>query len=47
MAAARGQPCSRLLAWGMAVTGAVYLVGSFAALFVPGASTAIEPFYVI
>jgi hypothetical protein len=37
----------RLLAWGMAATGVVYLVGSFAALFAPSASSAIEPFYVI
>lgn len=37
----------RLLAWGMAATGVVYLVGSFTALFAPGASSVIEPFYVI
>jgi hypothetical protein len=29
----------------MAATGAVYLTGSFAALFAPGASSFIEPFY--
>ena len=37
----------RPLAYGMAVTGVVYLVGSFAALFEPSASAAIEPFYAI
>jgi hypothetical protein len=42
-----GDLVPRLLAWGMGVTGVVYLVGSFAALFAPGASTAIEPFYVV
>jgi tetrahydromethanopterin S-methyltransferase subunit C len=31
----------------MAVTGVIYLVGSFAALFAPSASSIIEPFYVI
>lgn len=38
---------SRPLAIGMSATGVVYLVGSFAALFAPGMSTAIDPFYVI
>lgn len=37
----------RLLAWGLAATGGIYLVGSFAALFAPGASSIIEPFYAI
>lgn len=36
---------SRLLAVGMVVTGGVYLVGSFAALFAPDLSTVIDPFY--
>jgi hypothetical protein len=31
----------------MAATGGIYLVGSFAALFAPAASSVIEPFYVI
>lgn len=44
---AAGHLVPRLLAYGMAVTGVVYLVGSFAALFAPGASSAIEPFYAI
>lgn len=42
-----GKLVHRLLAWGMAATGAIYLVGSFAALFAPSASSFIEPFYVI
>ena len=42
-----GNLVPRLLAWGMAATGAIYLVGSFAALFAPGASAVIEPFYAI
>jgi hypothetical protein len=42
-----GHLVPRLLAWGMAVTGVVYLIGSFAALFAPGASAVIEPFYAI
>jgi hypothetical protein len=42
-----GNLVPRLLAWGMAATGAIYLVGSFAALFAPSASSIIEPFYVI
>jgi hypothetical protein len=42
-----GNLVPRLLAHGMAVTGVVYLVGSFTALFAPGASSVIEPFYVI
>lgn len=42
-----GNLVPRLLAYGMAATGVVYLVGSFAALFAPGASAVIEPFYVI
>lgn len=36
---------SRWLATGMSVTGVVYLAGSFAAVFAPGLSTAIDPFY--
>ena len=35
----------RLLSGAMAATGVVYLVGSFAALFAPGLSTTIDPFY--
>ena len=36
------------LLWrGMAATGVVYLVGSFAAVFAPSLSAAIDPFYVI
>ena len=31
----------------MAATGVIYLVGSFAALFAPSASSVIEPFYAI
>lgn len=42
-----GNLVPRLLAWGMAATGVIYLVGSFAALFAPGASAVIEPFYAI
>jgi hypothetical protein len=42
-----GNLVPRLLAWGMAATGGIYLVGSFAALFAPGASSIIEPFYAI
>jgi hypothetical protein len=42
-----GNLVPRLLAWGMAATGVIYLVGSFAALFAPSASSIIEPFYVI
>lgn len=42
-----GNLVPRLLAYGMAVTGVVYLVGSFAALFAPSASSVIEPFYAI
>ena len=38
---------SRPLALGMYATGVVYLVGSFAALFAPGMSTAVDPFYAI
>jgi Domain of unknown function (DUF4386) len=37
----------RVLAWGMAATGGVYLIGSAAAVFAPDASSVIEPFYVI
>ncbi len=44
---AAGDLVPRLLAFGMALTGVIYLVGSFAALFVPSASTVIEPFYAI
>ena len=42
-----GRLVPRPLAYGMAVTGVVYVVGSFAALFVPSASAVIEPFYAI
>jgi hypothetical protein len=42
-----GNLVPRLLAYGMAATGVVYLVGSSAALFAPGASAVIEPFYAI
>ena len=42
-----GNLVPRLLAWGMAATGGIYLVGSFAALFAPGVSSIIEPFYAI
>ncbi len=42
-----GKLVPRLLAWGMAATGGIYLVGSFAALFAPSVSSVIEPFYVI
>lgn len=38
---------SRRLAIGMSATGVVYLAGSLAALFAPGLSAAIDPFYVI
>lgn len=38
---------SRPLAIGMTATGAVYLAGSFAALFAPEISTAIDPLYFI
>lgn len=38
---------SRWLAIGMSATGVVYLTGSFAALFAPGLSAAIDPFYFI
>jgi hypothetical protein len=38
---------SRALAAGMSVTGAVYVCGSMAALFAPGLSSVIDPFYVI
>ena len=34
-----------LLGRGMAATGVVYLVGSLAAVFAPGLSSAIDPFY--
>jgi hypothetical protein len=37
----------RWIAVGMTATGAVYLVGSFAALFAPGLSAAVDPFYAI
>ena len=36
---------SRFLALGMSITGVVYLVGSFAALFAPDLATTIDPFY--
>ena len=42
-----GDLVPRLLAYGLAATGVVYLVGSSAALFTPGASAVIEPFYAI
>jgi hypothetical protein len=42
-----GNLVPRLLAWGMAATGVIYLVGSFAALFAPSASAVIEPFYAV
>lgn len=38
---------TRVLAHGMFATGAVYLVGSLAAVFAPAASPAIAPLYVI
>jgi hypothetical protein len=38
---------SRPLAIGMSATGAVYLAGSFAALFAPELSSAIDPLYLI
>jgi hypothetical protein len=38
---------SRPLALGMSATGVVYVTGSFAALFAPGLSTVIDPFYVV
>jgi len=44
---AAGHLVPRLLAYGMALTGVIYLVGSFAALFAPSASAVIEPFYAI
>lgn len=37
----------RLLAGGMAATGAVYLVGSFAAVLAPGAGAVVDPLYVV
>jgi len=37
----------RALAYGLTLTGLVYLVGSFVALFAPAASPAIEPLYAI
>lgn len=42
-----GNLVPRLLAYGMGVTGVIYLVGSFAALFASGASSIIEPLYAI
>lgn len=42
-----GHLVPRFLVWGMAATGAVYLLGSSAALFAPGASSVIEPLYVV
>ncbi len=38
---------SRPLALGMLTTGGVYLAGSFAAVFAPGMSAVVDPFYVI
>ncbi len=38
---------SRTLAVGMSATGVVYVTGSLAALFAPGLSTVIDPFYVV
>jgi hypothetical protein len=38
---------SRPLALGMSATGVVYLLGSFAALFAPSLSAAVDPLYVI
>ena len=38
---------SRPLAVGLGVTGVVYLAGSLAALFAPGLSPVVEPFYAI
>ncbi|MBO6934389.1 MAG: DUF4386 domain-containing protein [Deltaproteobacteria bacterium] len=35
----------RPIAWALSATGLVYLVGSFAALFAPSLSVAIDPFY--
>ena len=37
----------RWLAVGMAITGVVYLLGSFAALVAPGLSAAIDPLYLV
>lgn len=37
----------RPLAFGMVATGVVYLVGSYAALFTPGLSAAVDPFYLV
>ncbi|WP_051062613.1 DUF4386 domain-containing protein [Ilumatobacter nonamiensis] len=44
---AAGRLVPRLLAYGLAATGVIYLTGSFAALFAPSASSVIEPFYAI
>ncbi len=38
---------SRTLALGMSATGVVYVTGSLSALFAPGLSTVIDPFYVV
>ena len=37
----------RILALGMSATGAVYLIGSFAAVFAPGLSSLVDPLYFI
>ena len=44
---ADGHVVGRALVWGMAATGAVYLVGSSVAVFAPAATSIIDPFYVI
>jgi Domain of unknown function (DUF4386) len=38
---------ARPLAFGLSVTGVVYVAGSLAALFAPGLSAAIDPFYLV
>lgn len=44
---AAGDLVPRLLSWGMAATGFVYLVGSSVAVLAPDATTTVEPFYAI
>lgn len=44
---AEGRLVPRVLSYGMAATGVVYLVGSFSALFAPSAGTVIEPLYLL
>ncbi|MCB9592649.1 MAG: DUF4386 domain-containing protein [Sandaracinaceae bacterium] len=41
----RAKAGPRLIALGLSATGVVYLVGSFAAVFAPSVSAALDPFY--